>query len=233
MATSKLSTKQQVESIWELGGLTPLQLIKNVWKQIDEDNVLGLAAELAYSYLLAIFPFLLFLLSVFGLFAARGTVLRTNLLFYFSEVLPPAAYELLSKTLDEITKNSTGGKVTLGIILALWAASGGMTAMISALNRAYGVRESRSWLKVHAVAVGLTIAISVLVMSALVLVLAGGYIANFAGAKLHLGWVAVTAWKILQWPAAFLFIVLAFSLIYYYAPNVKAQHWYWITPGSG
>ena len=150
MATSKLTTKQQVESIWELGGLIPLRLIKNVWKQIDEDNVLGLAAELAYSYLLAIFPFLLFLLSVFGLFAARGTVLRTNLLFYFSEVLPPAAYELLSKTLDEITKNSTGGKVTLGIVLALWAASGGMTAMISALNQAYGGRESRSWLKVHA-----------------------------------------------------------------------------------
>jgi len=71
----------------------------------------------------------------------RGTVLRTNLLFYFSEVLPPAAFELLSKTIDEVTKNSTGGKVTLGILLALWAASGGMTVMISALNGAYGVRE--------------------------------------------------------------------------------------------
>src|SRR5947209_12943818 len=96
----------------------------------------------------------------------RGTVLRTNLLFYFSEVLPPAAFELLSKTIDEVTKNSTGGKVTLGILLALWAASGGMTVMISALNGAYGVRESRSWLKVHAIAVGLTIAISILVISA-------------------------------------------------------------------
>ena len=93
-------------------------------------------------------------------------MLRTNLLFYFSEVLPPAAFELLSKTIDEVTKNSTGGKVTLGILLALWAASGGMTAMISALNGAYGVRESRSWLKVHAIAVGLTIAISILVISA-------------------------------------------------------------------
>ena len=98
--------------------------------------------------------------------STRGTVLRTNLLFYFSEVLPPAAFELLSKTIDEVTKNSTGGKVTLGILLALWAASGGMTVMISALNGAYGVRESRSWLKVHAIAVGLTIAISILVISA-------------------------------------------------------------------
>jgi len=232
MARSKLNTEQQVESIWALGGLTPLQLIKNVWKEIDQDNVTGRGSELAYNFLLSIFPFLLFLLAVFGLFASRGTVLRTNLLFYFSEVLPPAAFEILSKTIDEVTKNSTGGKVTLGIVLALWAASGGMTAMISALNGAYGVRESRSWIKVHAIAVGLTIAISILVISALALVLAGGHIANFAGAKLHLGWVAVTGWKILQWPAAFFFIVLAFSLIYYYAPNVKVQHWYWITPGS-
>ncbi len=83
MATSKLTTKQQVESIWELGGLTPLQLIKNVWKQIDADNVLGLAAELAYSYLLAIFPFLLFLLSVFGLFAARGTAVANQSVVLF------------------------------------------------------------------------------------------------------------------------------------------------------
>jgi Virulence factor BrkB len=199
MATSKLSTEQQVESIWALGGLTPLLLIKNVWKEIDQDNVTGRGSELAYNYLLAIFPFMLFLLAVFGLFAARGTVLRTNLLFYFSEVLPPAAFELLAKTIDEVTKNSTGGKVTLGIALALWAASGGMTAMMmSALNGAYGVRESRSWIKIHAIAVGLTIAISILVISALALVLAGGHIANFAGAKLHLGWVAVTrtpAWE--------------------------------------
>jgi len=82
----------------------------------------------------------------------------------------------------------------------------------------------------HAIAVGLTIAISVLVIAALALVLAGGHIANFVGARL--GWVAVTAWKILQWPAALFFVILAFSLIYYYAPNVKQQHWYWITPGS-
>ena len=96
----------------------------------------------------------------------RGTVLRTNLLFYFSEVLPPAAFELLSKTIDEVTKNSTGGKVTSGILLALWAASGGMTVMISAAEWRIWRTRARSWLKVHAIAVGLTIAISILVISA-------------------------------------------------------------------
>src|SRR2546423_447190 len=134
MATSKLNTEQQVESIWALGGLTPLQLIKNVWKEIDQDNVTGRGSELAYNFLLSIFPFLLFLLAVFGLFASRGTVLRTNLLFYFSEVLPPAAFELLSKTIDEGTKNSTIGEGKLGILLALLAASGGMSGIAFAVQ---------------------------------------------------------------------------------------------------
>jgi len=104
--------------------------------------------------------------------------------------------------------------------------------MISVLNGAYRVRESRSWLRAHAIALGLTIAISLLLVSALVMVLLGGQVAEFAGAKLHLGSFAVMAWKVLQWPAALFLLVFAFSLIYYFGPDVKEQHWYWITPGS-
>jgi membrane protein len=146
-----LTTEEQIKSIWELGGLTYWQLAKKVWKGIDAHNLLGRAAELAYAYLLAIFPFLLFLLSLLGLFAARASVLlRSNLLFYFSQVLPPAAFELLSKTITEVTRNTGSGKLTIGIGLALLSASGGMVSMISALNGAYGVRDTRSWLKVRA-----------------------------------------------------------------------------------
>jgi len=215
-----------------LADLSAGQLVKRAWADIDEDNVLGRSSELAYNYLLAIFPLLLFLLTVFGLFASRGTQLRSNLFFYLAQVLPPAAFELVTKTINEVATNSGGAKLTFGIVLAVWAASGGMTSMISALNGAYHVRESRSWLKVHSIALGLTVAISVLVVSALVLVLVGGHIAEFAGAKLHLGWLTVTTWKVLQWPAALFFIIFAFSLIYFFGPDVEEQHWYWITPGS-
>jgi len=75
MSTSTLNTDEQLPSIWELGGLTWRQLAKRVWRGIDEHNLLGRASELAYNYILAIFPLLLFLISLFGLFAARGTQL--------------------------------------------------------------------------------------------------------------------------------------------------------------
>jgi len=232
MSESVLTTEQQVHSTWELGGLTPKQLAKKVWRGIDEHNLLVRASELAYNYLLAIFPLLLFLLAIFGLFAERAAQLRSDFLFYLSQVLPPAASDLLAKTINEVTSNSGGGKAALGIVLAVSSASSGMTSMMSSLNGAYGVRDSRPWWKVRLIALGLTVAISVLVVLALALVLFGGNAAELIGAKFHLGTLLVTAWKVLQWPAAIFFITLSFSLIYFFGPNVEEQHWYWITPGS-
>jgi len=232
MAESQLTTTEQLESIWSLGGLRRKELAKRVWNGINDDDVLGLASQLAYSYLLAIFPLLLFLLSLFGLFAARGTQLTGNLLFYLQQVLPPAAYQVVTKTIHEVSQNTGTGKITFGILLALFTASGGMNAMISGLNGAYGVRDTRSWIKVRAISIALTVALAALVLTAMILVLVGGWIASTLGALLHLGIIAVMGWKVLQWIAALFFITFAFSLIYYFGPNVKEQHWYWITPGS-
>ena len=232
MADSVLTTEQQIESIWALGGLTSKQLARRVWAGINDTDLFGRASELAYNFLLAVFPLVLFLLSLFGLFASRGTILKGNLLFYFAQVLPPMAFQVINQTVEEVTKNSSGGKVTFGIIVSLWVASGGMNSMISTLNGAYGVRESRSLWKVRAIAVALTIAIATFVISALILVLVGGHIADFLGNELGVTYLVVKAWKIFQWPAALAFLVVSFSLIYYYGPDVKEQHWYWITPGS-
>jgi membrane protein len=232
MSASNLTLKQQVMSIWQLGGLRPKDLAKRVWSGIDESNLLGRAAELAYNFLVAIFPMMLFLLALFGLFASENTQLRGNLLYYFSRLLPPSAFDLMSRTISEVTRNSSGGKLTFGILLALLSASGGMSSLISGLNGAYGVRESRSWLKVRAIALGLTVAISTLVVGALALVLVGDKVAEYMGHLLHLGPWAVLIWKILQFPIALIFVVVSFSLIYYFGPDLKEQHWYWVTPGS-
>src|SRR5438045_9274737 len=134
MATSQLTTAEQLQSIWELGGLRAKELAKRVWNGINDDDLFGLASELAYSYLLAIFPLLLFLLSLFGLFASRGTLLRGNLLFYLQQMLPPAGYQVLVKTIQEVSQNTGTGKITFGILLDLFTASGGVSAMIYGLN---------------------------------------------------------------------------------------------------
>ena len=152
---------------WKLGGLTPWQLAKNVVQGSDRDDLLGGASGLAFNSLLALFPLLLFLLALCGLFASHSSQLESSLLSFCADLLPPEASELLSKITGELVTNSGGGKLAFGIIVGLWFAGGGMTSMISTLNVAYGVRETRPWYIVRAIGLSLTLAISFLLLSAL------------------------------------------------------------------
>jgi membrane protein len=230
--SSRLTTKQQILSIWRLGGLSLKELAIRVWQGILDHDLFGRASELAYNFVLAIFPLLIFLVSIFGLFASRGSELRSHLMFYLARVLPPSAYDLVSHVIANVAKNSGTGKLTLGIVLSLWFASGGTNSMISTLNGAYGVHDDRSYLRVRAVAIVLTIVLAILTISALVVVLLGNYIAGIIAAHFHLGSIVVSLWEVAQWPAAVFFVIFSFSIIYYYGPDLKEQHWYWITPGS-
>ena len=182
--------------------------------------------------MLALFPLLLFLTSLIGLFLGQGTELRQGLFNYLSKVLPGAAYTLVDSTMTEISAASSGSKVMLGLLAALWAASNGMGAITEALNIAYGVKESRPWWKQRLVAMLLTVSLSALIITALVLVLYGGRLAEQVAESFGLGSVFVEVWRILQWPLVLAFMLLAFALIYYMAPDVRDPKWVWITPGS-
>lgn len=104
--------------------------------------------------------------------------------------------------------------------------------MISALNLAYRIQEARSWIKVRAIALFLTLLIAVLLLAALALVLISGRALDWLGAALSLTPEAVALWKALQWPAAVVFVILSHGLIYYFGPNLKNRRWHWVTPGS-
>ncbi|MBI2816955.1 MAG: YihY/virulence factor BrkB family protein [Acidobacteria bacterium] len=232
MTESALSPSEQVASLWELGGLSWRELGKRVWSEIDKDDLLNRAYEVAYNFMLSFFPLLLFLVAVFGILASHGSTLRYDLFYYFQRALPADAYGVVTRTLDEVTRNAGAGKLSFGLLFTLYAGSGGIMQLISTLNSAYGVRERRSWLKVHLLAIALTAGIAVFVFGGLLLLLGGGHVAEYLGAKIGLSSAAVAIWKVLQWVLAFGFIIVAFAIIYYYAPNVKERHWYWITPGS-
>ncbi len=232
MMQSKLNTDEQISSLWSLGGLTWTQLARRVWSEMDQTDVINRAYELAYNFLLAVFPLLFFLFALLGIFASQGGTLRNNLFSYVHLVLPPAAYEILASTVREITGNGVAGKLTFGLLFALYSGSAGMTQMMSTLNAAYEVREERSWIKVHLISIGLTLAMSVLVIAALFLVLAGSHVIALLGQEAGLTSAAYIAAKILQWALALGFVIFAFAIVYYFAPDVEEQHWYWITPGS-
>ena len=220
------------ESPWKLGGLTWKELGTRVWSEINDDNVFGRAAQLAYYFLLALFPLLLFLTSVIGIVMGSGSGMRHTLFNYLAQVLPGSSYELVSNTMRDVTESSGGGKITFGILAALWAASNGMGALSESLNAAYDVEETRPWWKARLNSIWLTIALAVLIISALVLVLFGGRIAEYVAAHFGFGDFFTTAWYILQWPIVLAFVLLAFALIYYFAPDVKEKHWRWVTPGA-
>lgn len=220
------------ESPWKLGGLSWKELGARVWSEMSDDDIWGRAAQMAYYFLLALFPLLFFLTSIIGIALGSGTGLRHELFNYLAQVLPSSAYELVSNTMKELSQSSGGDKITFGLLAALWAASNGMGAISESLNAVYDVKESRPWWKVRLTAVGLTVAIAVLIISALLLVLSGGRIADALASHFGLGDAFTLTWKILQWPIVLGFVLLSFAMLYYFAPDIKDQKWVWVTPGS-
>ena len=215
-----------------LGGLSWKELAKRAYSETLEDNILGYAAQLSYYFLLALFPALLFLTSLLGYFAGTDNQLRTGLFRYLSAVLPGEASQLVAKTVNDVTAGSGGGKLSFGVLATLWAASNGMTAISESLNAAYELKETRPWWKVRLVAIGLTLALSFLIISSLVLVLYGHDLADTIAVRFGLGAAFALTWKIVQWPIVLIFVLLAFAIIYYFAPDARDQDWKWITPGS-
>src|SRR5262249_54707182 len=130
-------------SPWKLGGLTLAELASRVWREIQDDEVLDRGAALAYYFLFALFPALLFLTTLLGLLPIPN--LMDRLMEYVSRALPPDAASITQKTLREIVRGAHGGLLSLGILGALWAASNGMASITTALNAVYGVKETRPW----------------------------------------------------------------------------------------
>jgi membrane protein len=195
----------------------------SVWERVEADEVFGRAAQLSYYFLLALFPLLLFLLTLFGYLNGAGSHLRQKLITYLGTVVPYAALRLIVETIDQVTDARGGGKLSFGLLAALWAASSGLSALTQALNAAYDVPETRPWWKVRLISIALTVAIALLIVSSLSIVLYGGRLGHFLATFIHEGPEFTVTWKILQWPIALLFVFLAFSLIYRFAPNIGAK----------
>jgi membrane protein len=229
---NRLVMPRSETSPWKLGGLTWPQLGKRTWAEINKDDVFGRAAQLAFYLMLAIFPALFFLISVFGIVAHGNSELRDSLMRYISTVMPGDAAGLVQRTLQEIIQSSSGTKLWLGLLGALWTASAGMSSLMDVLNITYDVREGRPFWKKRLIAIALTVAVSILVLGALVLILYGPKIADAVFSTVGLGNVFALLWKIVQWPVAVFFVVLAYAIVYYEAPDVEQRKWYWITPGA-
>ncbi|MDP3541573.1 MAG: YihY/virulence factor BrkB family protein [Elusimicrobiota bacterium] len=212
----RLQPRPALRAAWRLGGLTPWALARRVWLQIGRDEVLDRAAGLSFYFMLALFPLLLFLTSLFGLLSAPA--LMEDLLGYADRVLPGDAASLLRRTFREIAAGADGSFASVGLAASLWAASSGMLSMIAALNRAFSIPDRRSWLKRRLIALGLTIGYSLLALLALFLVAFGGKFGESVAVRAGFGDLFRSGWSVFRWTAGPLAALGGVGLIYRLAP---------------
>jgi membrane protein len=203
------------------------QIFRRTFSESVKDDCLGMAAQLAYYFFFALFPTLLVMLALAKFFAADLVQLLSGL----GGFVPPRALELVIGQITSLSEGEQGGLLTIGMLTAVWSSSAAMTAIISTLNTAYDIEEGRPWWKVRATAIALTVGLSLFIIVALGLVIAGPTLAERLADRLFLGTAFEWTWKILQWPIVFMLVSAGIGLVYYFAPDAE-QDWVWLTPGS-
>jgi membrane protein len=197
--------------------------------EVVADNCLNLAAQLAYYFFLALFPALLFLVAIISFIPIEG--LLETITATLARVAPSQVISIVQEQVLKIAHEKNGGLLTLGMLGTVWSTSSGMNAIISTLNEAYDITESRPWWRTKLIALVLTIALAVFVVASFALVMVGPTMAEKVARDLYLGPAFEWTWKILQWPVVFGLVAFAIAAIYYFAPDAE-QEWIWITPGS-
>ncbi len=220
---------QPMMNPWQLGGLTWGELAHRLWNEIQEDEIVGRAAQLAYYLLLALFPALLFLTAFMGLFLMNTST--SGLMRSLQTVLPGDALSVIQKYLDQAVQGSGSELISLGLLGALWASSSGMTAIMEALNAAYDATETRPFWKVRLTGIVLTIGLAGFIILSTALVLYGGTIVEWVTEWFGLGSFAAISWKLMQWFLAIVLMLFVMAVIYYVCPDIE-QDWRWVTPGS-
>jgi membrane protein len=204
-----------------------LAALKRAFTQFMRDDCTGLAQQIAYSSLLAFFPAVAFLVGALGLF---------NLFDDLQRLLDPIAPSGVIDFISSLQQDSGGGTsavaFAIGLVAAVWVASGAMGSVIKAVNRAYEVQETRPFWRLRVIAILLVITTGITTGGVFLLIVVGGELGNAIATKAHLGGAFDWTWGILRWPVAFCAILLFFALVYYLAPNKNQLSWKWLTPGA-
>jgi len=208
---------------------TTRQFLKELYQEAKDDDILNGAAVLGFYLMLAIFPAMIFVLAVIPyLPIANVDQAIMNLL---RQALPASAADMFTGVVQEVTQEQRGGLLSFGLLAALWATSTGMYAIMQQLNITYGVDEGRGFLRARLVAIVLSLLFVVLVLGGVSLIVLGGQIQESLGARFAIGDALLAFFIVFRWVIILAALLLAFSLIYYLAPNVE-QRFKFITAGS-
>jgi len=224
-----------LRSLWNLEGVPARVVAKRTWASLMSDRIFGHAAELGFYFLFALFPTLLSASSILGLAARSAHQIYDRLLDYLALLIPTAALGTVLATFNETTAAASSGKLTFGLIAAVWSASVGISAIQDTLNAVYKIEDRRSYIRARIDAIGLTILLTAIVTVGLSALFGGDVVAALGYRLIHyhpLALAAVIAARVVAWAAATILLALAFAVIYYWAPGVRVRRWHWITPGG-
>ncbi len=210
-----------------------MQTLRRTASEFSEDNLTDAAAALTYYAVLSIFPALLAMVSIVGLVGDPQTVTRA-LTDTISSIGPASAVDTLRGPIQGLTQSSgtAGILLIVGIVAALWTASGYIGAFARASNVIYEVEEGRPFIKLRPLQMLVTLVLVVLLALVLVALVLTGPIAGAVGSAVGLGTTAVTVWSIAKWPVLFLVVVFMFTVLYYSAPNARLGGLKSIVPGA-
>lgn len=207
----------------EIRGYRVGPLLDRVWKEILEDNVLGLAASTAYYFFFSLFPLILFAAPILS-FIGDKQELVSRAMAQLSTTLPGEAVLLVRNVVEDVVFASAAPTLmSAGALLAAWAGSNIFTAMIDALNRAYDVTETRAWWKRRLLALASVVAASLVILVATAIFMGGEQIALWLGERLALGGAVAAAWAVIQYPIAVAMLAGLAWLIYVFLPNVRQR----------
>ena len=220
-----------VEQPTDLGGRGWWGALKRTVREFREDNLTDWAAALTYYGVLAIFPALIVLVSVLGLVGESAT---QPLIDNLGSVAPGPAQEIFTNAIKNLqgSQGAAGVAFIIGLLAAIWSASGYVAAFMRASNAIYDMPEGRPVWKTLPVRVGLTILLLVLLAISTVAVVLTGGLAEKVGDIVGLGDTAVTVWNIAKWPVLLLVVSFMFAVLYWAAPNVKQPGFRWLSPGG-
>jgi membrane protein len=219
---------------------SPTEVTKPSWqfiarktlREFSKDQCPDLAAALTYYAVLSLFPALLALVSLLGVFG-QAEKTTTALLDIVQRIAPGSTVDIIRQPIEEVTNSpSAGFTLVIGILVALWSASGYVGAFARAMNRVYEVDEGRPFIKLRATMLGVTV-VNVLIVAALgAMLVLSGPVAEAVGNAVGLGGTFLAVWNIAKWPVMVLLVVAAIAILYYFTPNVRQPKFRWMTMGS-
>jgi membrane protein len=221
----------EMDSPSELPARSWRAVARRTFKELLDDELADRAAALTYYGVLSLFPALLVMVSLLGVVGQRAT---DKILDNIGDLAPGPARDILRDAVVQLGDSGGTGSVLaiIGLLAALWSASGYVAAFIRTSNAVYDLPEGRPVWKLTPLRLALTVVLMLMLAASALIVVFTGPLAERAGTTIGLGDEAITAWGIAKWPVLLLLVILMIALLYWAAPNVRGRGFRWISPGS-